>query len=235
MRTMKHMRRTDTNRIIKLLNLTPDLLKLRSRSLQMLRNNITDRNITTRSRSSKHKSTCLNLIRNNRILCTVKLLNTTDTDHIRTSTLNIRTHTVQEIGHVNNMRLPCSILNNGTAGCHRSSHHNINRSTNRNHIQENVAAMKILSLGNNSTMTDINLRTKSTESLQMLIDRSAADIASARKRNFRMLVLAKQSTKKIIRSTDLLDIFIINTEIADGRTVDLYSRFIDTLNLSTYL
>ena len=101
--------------------------------------------------------------------------------------------------------------------------------------EENVAAMKILSLGNNSTMTDINLRTKSTESLQMLIDRSAADIASARKRNFRMLVLAKQSTKKIIRSTDLLDIFIINTEIADGRTVDLYSRFIDTLNLSTYL
>ena len=165
----------------------------------------------------------------------MKLLNTTDTDHIRTGTLDIRTHAVQEVRHINNMRLPCSILNDRTTSRHRSSHHNINRSTNRNHIQENVAAMKILSLGNNSTMTDINLRTKSTESLQMLIDRSAADIASARKRNFRMLVLAKQSTKKIIRSTDLLDIFIINTEIADGRTVDLYSRFIDTLNLSTYL
>ena len=101
--------------------------------------------------------------------------------------------------------------------------------------EENVAAMKILRLRNDRTMTDIHIRAKSTETFQMLIDRSAADIASARKRNFRMLVLAKQSTKKIIRSTDLLDIFIINTEIADGRTVDLYSRFIDTLNLSTNL
>ena len=47
-----------------------------------------------------------------------------------------------------------------------------------------------------------------------------------------MLVLAKQSTKKIIRSTDLLDKLIIHAEIADSRTVDLYSRLINTLNLS---
>ena len=134
MRTMKHMRRTDTNRIIKLLNLTPDLLKLSSSSLKMLRNNITNSNITTSSRSSKHKRTSLDLVRNNRILRTMKRLNTTDTDHIRTGTLDIRPHTVQEIRHINNMRLPRSILNDRTASRHRSSHHNINSSTNRNHI-----------------------------------------------------------------------------------------------------
>ena len=230
MRTMKHMRRTDTNRIIKLLNLTPDLLKLSRSSLKMLRNNITNSNITTSSRSSKQKRTSLNLVRNDRILRTMKRLNTTDTDHIRTGTLDIRPHTVQEIRHINNMRLPRSILNDRTASRHRSSHHNINSSTNRNHIQENMAAMQILRLGNNSTMTDINIRTKSTETLQMLVDRPAADITSTRKRN--LSILAKQSTKKIIRSTDLLDKLIIHAEIADSRTVDLYSRLINTLNLS---
>ena len=47
-----------------------------------------------------------------------------------------------------------------------------------------------------------------------------------------MLILTKQSTQKIIRSTDLLDKLIIHAEIADSRTVDLYSRLINTLNLS---
>ena len=235
MSTMKFMRRTNTNRIIKLLNLTADLLKLGSRSLQMLRNNITDRNITTRSSCRKHKRTSLDLIRNDRILRTMKLLNTTDTDHIRTGTLDIRTHAVQEVRHINNMRLPCSILNDRTTSRHRSSHHNIDGSAYRNHIQEDMAAMKILRLRNDRTMTDIHIRAKSTETFQMLIDRSAADITSTRKRNLRMFILTKQSTKKIIRSTDLLDKFIIHTKITNGRAVDLYSRFIDTLNLSTYL
>ena len=198
MSTMKCMWRTYTNCIIKLLNLTADLLKLRCCSFKMLRNNIAYCNITACSCCCKHKSTSLDLIRNNRILCTMKSLNTTDADHISTCTLDISTHTVQEIGNINNMRLSCSILDNCTACCHGSCHHDIDSRADRNHIQEDMTSMKILSPGNDSTMENIHLSTKSTKSFQMLVDRSAADITSARKRNFCMFILSEQCTQKII-------------------------------------
>lgn len=165
----------------------------------------------------------------------MKSLNTTDTDHISTCSLDISSHTVQEIGNINNMRLSRSILYNCTACCHGSCHHDIDSRTNRNHIKENMASVKILSFGNDSTMTDIHISAKSAESFQMLVDRSTADITSARKRNFCMFIFSEQCAQKIIRCSDLLDKFIIYTEIADGRTVDLYSRFIYTFNLGTDL
>ena len=131
------------------------------------------------------------LIRNNRIFGLVKGFYTSDTDHICTRSLDTCSHTVQEVRNVYNMRLSRCILDRSTARCHRSCHHNVNCCTNRNHIKENVAAMKILSLGNNCAMTDINLRTKSTESLQMLVNWTASDIASSWECNMSLIVLTK--------------------------------------------
>ena len=49
----------------------------------------------------------------------------------------------------------------------------------------------------------------------MLVNRPAADIASARKRHFRMLILPKQSSKKVIRRPNLLNIIIFYVNTAD--------------------
>ena len=67
-----------------------------------------------------------------------------------------------------------------------------------NHIKENMAAMKIRCLCNNCAVKNIHLGTKGSESFQMLVDRTASNIASAWKRNFRSFIFAKQSTKKIV-------------------------------------
>ena len=105
MSAMKSAHCTYTYGIIKLLNFTSDFLKLGCSSFEMLWNYILNCDITTGSCCSEHKGSCLNLVRNDGILCAVKLLNTLDTDHICTSTFDIGSHAVQEVGNVNHMRL----------------------------------------------------------------------------------------------------------------------------------
>ena len=60
----------------------------------MLRYHILYGNVTTGNRRSAHKGARLDLVRNNGILRAMKLSYTFDTDGIRTSSLNVGSHTV---------------------------------------------------------------------------------------------------------------------------------------------
>ena len=100
MSAMKSAHCTYTYGIIKLLNFTSDFLKLSCSSFEMLWNYILNCDIPTGSCCSEHKGSCLDLVRNDGILCAVKLLNTLDTDHICTSTFDIGSHAVQEVGNI---------------------------------------------------------------------------------------------------------------------------------------
>ena len=191
MSAMKSAHCTYTYGIIKLLNFTSDFLKLGCSSFEMLWNYILNCDITTGSCCSEHKGSCLNLVRNDGILCAVKLLNTLDTDHICTSTFDIGSHAVQEVGNIYYVWLSGSIFNNRTSWCKRCCHHNIDSCSYRNYIQENMASMKIRCLGNNGSMKNINFRTKGSETFQMLVNRTASDIAATWKRNFCSFIFAK--------------------------------------------
>ena len=143
MSAMKSAHCTYTYGIIKLLNFTSDFLKLGCSSFEMLWNYILNCDITTGSCCSEHKGSCLDLVRNDRILCAVKLLNTLDTDHICTSTFDIGSHAVQEVGNIYYVWLSGSIFNNRTSWCKRCCHHNIDGRSYRYYIQENMASMEI--------------------------------------------------------------------------------------------
>ena len=157
MSAVKSLSGTYTYRIIKFFNLTSDLFKLCSCCFKMLRDNILYCNISTGCSSSKHKRSRFNLIRNDRVFCTMKFLNSFDTDNICSCTLDVCSHTVQEVGHVYDMWLSRRILDRSTSGCQRSSHHNIDRCTNRYNIQENMASVKVLCLCYTCTMKDVYL------------------------------------------------------------------------------
>ena len=159
MSAVKSLACTYTYCIIKFFNLTSDLFKFGSCCLKMFRDNILNCNIPASCGSSKHKSSCLDLVRNDRILCTMKFLNTLDTDNISSRTLDVGSHTVQEVRNVYNMRLSRCILDRSTARCHRSCHHNVDRRTYRYNIKENMASMKVLCLCNDRTMKDVHICT----------------------------------------------------------------------------
>ena len=130
-----------TDSIIRFLYLAANLQKLCADGFQMLGNYIFNSNIALCHRCSEHERTSLNLVRNNRILRAVQLFHTLDTDNIRSCALDIRTHAVQKVCKVNDMRLFCRIFDNRLSFCHNGSHHNVNRRAYCHHIHIDMAAL----------------------------------------------------------------------------------------------
>jgi len=93
-----------------------------------------------------------------------------------------------------------------------------------------MASYKLFRISQNLAMLDLHLCAERAESFQMLINRPASNVASARKRYFRVLIFTKQRAQKIIGCPDFLDIVIINTEIMHRATADFHRVAVDPLN-----
>ena len=181
----------DTYCIIKLLNLTSHFDQFRTGCLQMLRNDIFYCDITMCCGCRKHKCTCLNLIRNDRIFRLVQFLNTGNTDHVSSGSADIGSHPVQEICHINDMRLFRCILDDRLSLCHSCCHHDIDGGSYGNLIHINMGTTKAVCLRCYQTMVNVNLRTHGTESFQMQVDRTASDRTSARQCYFCIFIFSK--------------------------------------------
>ena len=154
----------------------------------MLRNHIFHRHIALGHCRCEHKRTGFDLIGNHGILCAMQMGNTLDTDHIRTGTLDIGSHAVQEVRQIHHMRFLGRVLDNRGAFRHYRSHHDIDGSADTDHIHINMAAAQMLRLCLDQAMLDLHVRAQSTEALNMLVNGTAADITSTGKCHFRMLV-----------------------------------------------
>ena len=193
LRTFQSSGSNHTYCIIRLFNLTSHLDQLGCRGFQMLGNDILYCYITLGNRCSKHKCTCFDLIRDNGIFCGMKLRNTGNSHYVCTRSLDISTHRVQEIRYIYYMWLLGCILDYSLALCQHRSQHNINRSTYRYRIQINMCTCKLLGICNDQSMLNLHLCAQSLKALNMQVNLTAADIASARKCYFCMFVFAKQS------------------------------------------
>ena len=78
-----------------------------------------------------------------------------------------------------------------------------------------MASLQYLCVRADASVLDRNFCAQRLEALQMEVDRSGTDIASAGKRNLRFLVFAKQCAEKIVACADLFDVFILDIHIAD--------------------
>ena len=199
----------------------------------MLRDHIQYGNVSLCRCRRKHKGSGFDLIRNDRILTLMECFHSADLDHIGSGSADIRSHTVQKVRHIHDMRLFRHIFHDRHTVCHCRSHHHVDRRADTDHVKIQMCAAKLFRLRNDLSMLDIHIGTQCAESFQMLVDRTASDIASARKRHLRTFIFSKESTQQIVRCPDLLDIIILNIEIPDRASVDLHCMPIDTLNHRT--
>ena len=80
-----------------------------------------------------------------------------------------------------------------------------------------MTAAKMLRMGLDQSMLDLHLRTQGTESLDVLVNGTTADITAAGKCHLRMLIFSQKSTDQIIGGSDLLDIFIFYYKFNEGQ------------------
>ena len=187
-----------TNCVIKLFYRASCLYKLGTCCFQMLWNNIFHKNITLGSCSSTHKCTCFNLIRDNRIFRSVKLLNSNNSNNICSCTSDVGAHSIQKIGHIYYMWFLSCIFNNSFALSQSCCHHNIDSSSNRNLVHVNMISNQLICLGRNKTKADFHIGSKGLKSLYMQINWTASDYTSSWKCNFSFFKSTKQSSQQIV-------------------------------------
>ncbi len=164
----------------------------------MARNKISDGDVSARDRGGNHERARFDLIGDNGIGASVETLDSADPDNIGSGALDVRSHAVKEVRHINDVGLLRAVLENGLALCKNRCEHNIDRRAYRDKIKEDMVPRKLLRLGIYHTEADVHIRSQSPEALRMLLDRPASDIASARKGNLRTSALTQKRTDKII-------------------------------------
>ena len=157
-------------------------------------------------------------------------LHAADLDHVCSRSADVGPHAVEEVGHVYDMGLFCHVLHDRKPVSHCRRHHHVDGGSYADHVKIQMGSPHMLGLGHDLAVLDIHVRAQCAKSLQMLVDRSASDIASPRKRYLRLAVLSKQGAKQIIRCPDLLYIIILNVKVSNRTPVDLHSMPVKPLH-----
>ena len=209
-----------THTVIVLFHFRTNFNKFRCDSFQMLGNDIADINISACRCCRDHIRSGFDLIRNDRIFTSMQTFYPANTNRVSTGTFDIGSHAVQEVGNIYDMRLFCRILDNCLSFCHTRRHHNIDCRTYTWTIQINMTSDQRLCIRINLSIMNRHGCAKLLKSFEMLVDRTASDLASTRKGYDRFFIFSEKCAYKIVGTTDLTDIFVIDIDIINDSPVD---------------
>ena len=137
----------------------------------------------------------------------MQALHPADPDNICTGALDLGTHTVQEVRKVNDMRLFGRVVDEGLALRFHSCQHNVHRGADGNHIEENVAACE-RAFSCQHAADFFRFRADGTETLQVLVHRTGADLTAAGGGNPCFAAASQQGAQQVIACTQTLGVAV---------------------------
>ena len=131
------------------------------------------------------------------------------------------------------MRLFCGILDDRHTLRHDRGHHDIDGRSHGDDVHVNVRSAEHICLGDDHAgRRKAHIRAQGAEALDMLVDRTKADITSARQGHCRAAVLAQKRPDQVIGSSDLAHIIIVHDSVSvDPGTVDPVTVAVDLLDV----
>ena len=147
----------------------------------MLRDDVGHQHFPAGGGRSDHIGAGLDLVGNDGIGAPVQGVDTVDLDGIRARAADVRTHGVQEVGKVHDMRLTRGVFDHRAAFGKNAGNHDVHRRADRDLVQIDPRAVKpaVLRIGIDITAADIDLGTEGTHALDMLVNRPNAEVAAA--------------------------------------------------------
>ena len=208
--------------VIALDDLGSGLHQLCGDRFHMRRDDVLDHHVTARRSRRDHIGSRLDLIRDDRIGTSVQFLSALDTDNIRSGALDGGSHHVQEVCDIDNMRLLRHVLKNSLSFCAGGRKHHVDCCADRDYVEENLGASQLCCLcpDHVPALIHVDLGTESAHTLDVLVDRTSADHASARKGQFDLAVSCEHRSEQIIRGTHGTDLRESHIEIIDAFGVD---------------
>ena len=182
-------------------NIYAYLAELRGDRLQVLRYYIFKCDITAGRRGRYHKRSRFYLIRNYGIFRAMKLWNTLYLDNISTCAHYICAHWIKEVSKVNYMRLFCRVLDNSQPFRLGTGKKCIYCAADRYLVKIYLSTYQLVRRQVYYSVLDISLCTKRFKALDMLIYRSASEIAPSGKRNARLFEPAEQCSQEVTASS----------------------------------
>ncbi len=100
-------------------------------------------------------------------------------------------------------------------------------SFNAYHVKIYMLAHQTVCFGHNLSILNVHIRAQSTEPLDMLIYRPAANICIRPEAQLPALLFSKQGAQEIIGCADLLDIVVFYVNIVNAFTINLYGMTVN--------
>ncbi len=157
---------------------------------------------------------------------------TADLDNVGTRAADIRAHRVQEVREVNDMRLFGSVLDDGLTLRLDGGEHDVDGRSDGNGIEINARAVEGLgSVKRDDRAVDqIVFRAHELEALEVLVDRTNAEVTAAGKRDLSLMKTAEQRSEQIVGSAHLADAVLRRLKGMDGTGIDIEGIFVDAAN-----
>ena len=194
-------RRVKNQRFVVFRDLYAHLAELRRNGLQMLWCDVGYRNLAACRRRRTHIGARFDLIGNDRIGDAVHRAYAADLDDVGSRASDVRSHRVEEVREVDDVRLLRRVLDDRQSLCAARRKHDVHRRADRYHVEINMRSDKsLLAAGrfDDRAVYESCLRAERLKALEVLVDRPYAEIAAARKRHSRVAVFAEQRAQQII-------------------------------------
>ena len=193
-------------------------------AIQMLGNDIFDKDLTAGGGHSSHVGSGLDLVGNDAIAAAGKAVYAADLDGVGAGTLDVSPHGIEEVGKVYDVRLLGGVVDDGDTVGQHGGHHNIHGGAHGNNIQIYIGARETAAPGGglNEAAFHRDLGPHGGEALDVLVDGADAEVTAAGHGNRGLAKAAQQRADEIIRGADLPGKLVGGVGAADGVTVHLY-------------
>ena len=147
--------------------------------------------------------------------------NAGDLDHVGAGSLDVRSHGIQEVRHVDDVRLTRGVLDHGDALGLDGGDHEVDRGSDAHHVEEDVFAAELLGLDENLAILDRHLAAHRFEALDVLVDRPRAEVASAGHEERRLVEAPEKRPHQIVGSPDAACLLVCGFTGRDRPRVDV--------------
>ena len=219
--------RHNTDGIFPFRNFYIHFIQLCCQRIHVFGNDIFYQHIAACDRCCDHVCTSFDLVRDDCVLCAFQFRYTFDTDHVCTGTLDICTHHVQIVCCIYNVGFFCCVFNCCCAFCHSSSQHYVDCCAYAHLVHVNRCTNQFFCISFNHAIFFDDCCTQRTETFQVQVDRSFAEVTATGHGNFCFFVTTQQCTDQVIRSAHFGYAFKIRFVVHTFVTVDFQCVFIN--------
>ena len=131
------------------------------------------------------------------------VVNDQDADGVRARAADARADAVEEVGGINNMRLPRAVGQHGVALGAAGRQHHIDGAAHSDHVKVDLGAPE-LALQHDHAVFLADLRAQRAKALEVLVNRPAAQVAAARVADPGIAVAPQQRAHEIVACAHLL-------------------------------